>query len=59
MVNGNMRDVYDDTIYNQILNCENGYLNIINNTRGSSITFNYNGFGPLNAANTKVTTSPN
>jgi hypothetical protein len=49
--NGKLNDVYDDTIYNGIFNCENGYLNIINNTNGDRITFLYAGFGPITSEN--------
>ena len=59
MKDGQLNEVYDDTIYNNILNCENGYLNIINNTKGNNIIFQYSGFGPLNPLNTQINISPN
>ena len=54
-----LNKVYNDTIYNQVLNCENGYLTIINNSFGSNISFAYTDLPGIDLANSEVTAHPN
>lgn len=56
---GNLNPFYNDTIYNQQTNCRSGDLEIINNTFGKAILFNYQGLPTLDASNTEVRQSPN
>ena len=47
LVNGQLMDKYNDSSYNQVLNCKNGYLNIISrndsNPNGQRLLVQLNG----------------
>jgi hypothetical protein len=54
LINGSLNGYYDDTTYNQVLNCKNGQLIIINNTNGNTLEFSYRGLAPLDQNNTNI-----
>ena len=59
MSDGVLNNIYDDTIFNNELNCKNGDLTIIENTHGNQIIFSYTGLSNLNYFNSFITISPN
>lgn len=63
MVNGQLTDTYNDRIFNEQLNCKNGYLNIINRntskTNGERLLLQLSGLPPVDTLNITINFKPN
>lgn len=54
-----MNEIYNDTIFEEGLNCRNGNLKIINNSYVKSLSFQYQNLGILDTSNSYIKATPN
>lgn len=57
--NGLLNEIYNETIFDQEMNCRNGKLKIFNNSHTDSITVTYQNMPVLVAGDVKVISGPN
>lgn len=59
VVDGVLNEIYNDTIFEEGLNCRNGKIKIMNNTYINQLTFQYINLGVLDSSNAILTVTPN
>lgn len=52
---GNLNQIYNDSIYNEQINCRSGTLEIINNTNGNALVLAYANLPAIDTTNTYLT----